>query len=520
MIKILEVNSYDLLGKRYNGYDMIEVLKKDFDIKQAVMQKDSNNPKVYEMLNNKPSKVILDKFMYYEEPAQSVKSVFSITAPALLKMKEYKEADIVHMHLLHNAGLSLYVLKKIACEKKLIITLHDSWMSTGRCVYYFECDKWKKGCNKCNYLDTFFPFKEDHCHDMWKLKQEVFNDLDVDLVYSTDWIKYIIDNSPIFNNQKHLHKIPFGIDTKKFSIMTKKEARKKLGISDDEVVLFHRAQNELKGTPYVLEALKKLKTNKKVTIVTCENKGLLDEVKEKYRIIDLGIIKDKEMITAMNACDIFLMPSIAESFGLMAIEAMACSKPVVVFNNSALPSVTHAPECGYLVNNLDSDDLAKAIKKLVEDKEEREKRGKLAKKIVEKEYTEEEYYKRISNLYKEVYKRKKKEIKKEKLVTTENAEQFKFFLNEMTVRLFGTSSKYSKELMYSTKHLKRDNTINYVYSDLSLQELLFEYECKLEDIVSKNDDISFDNTLKLKIEKLLYLVCHNPSFIIKKITKK
>ena len=127
---------------------------------------------------------------------------------------------------------------------------------------------------------------------------------------------------------------------------------------------------------------------------------MLDEVKEKYRIIDLGIIKDKEMITAMNACDIFLMPSIAESFGLMAIEAMACSKPVVVFNNSALPSVTHAPECGYLVNNLDSDDLAKAIKKLVEDKEERKKRGKLAKKIVEKEYTEEEYYKIIINLYK------------------------------------------------------------------------------------------------------------------------
>ncbi len=520
MIKILEVNSYDLLGKRYNGYDMIEELKKDFDIKQAVIQKDSDNPKVFEMCKNKPSKIILDKFMYYEEPDQSVKSVFSITAPALLKMKEYKEADIVNMHLLHNAGLSLYVLKIIAKEKKLVLTLHDSWMVTGKCVYYFDCDRWKKGCPKCDSLDSFFPFKEDNCHDMWNLKKNIFKDLDVDLVYSTDWMKSNITSSPIFEGQKRLHKIPFGIDAERFQKISREKARKELNISDDEVVLFHRAQNELKGTPYVLEALKNLKTDKKVTVITCENKGLLDEVKDKYRIIDLGIIKDKEMITAMNACDVFLMTSIAESFGLMAIEAMSCSKPVVVFDNSALPSVTHAPECGYLVKNLDSKDLEKAIKKLVEDKEEREKRGKLARKIVEKEYTNEEYYKRLSNLYKEVYKRKKEKVKEEKITLTDNAEQFKFFLNEMTVRLFGTSNKYGKELMYSTKHLKRKKNYKYEYSDLSLQELLFEYEIKLEDIVSNNDDISFDNTIKLKIEKLLYLVFHNPSFIIKKITKK
>jgi len=520
MIKILEVNNIDTLGNRYNGYDMIEHLSgKEFDVKQAVIEKRSDNPKVIEILKNKPLKVIHDKIMYYEEPKQSIKNVLSITTPALRKMKEYKEADIVHIHMLHNSGLSLYALRKIAKEKRLVISMHDPWLLTGRCVHYFDCNKWKNGCNTCEHLDTYFPLKEDNCHELWELKKNTFDGLDVDIIYPTEWTGNNIKESPILKNQKHLHRITFGIDIENFNSITRKEARKKLGLEDDEVVLFHRAQNEFKGTPFVLEALKELETDKKVVIMTCENTGLLDEVKGKVRVLDLGLLNDKEMITAMNACDIFLMPSIGESFGLMAVEAMACSKPVIVFDNSALPYTTHAPECGYLVKNRDSHDLSLAIKHLVEDEKERTKRGKLGRKIVEEEYTNKKYYESLKKMYKEVYNRKRILKEEEIASTNENAEQFKYYLNDFTVRLFGTTNYYGRRLMFHPKK-KRIDKYPYKYSDPVLQEVLLDYFDRLEDIAFNHKELSFDNNIRLYIEKILYLVIHNPKFLLRKLIRK
>ena len=97
------------------------------------------------------------------------------------------------------------------------------------------------------------------------------------------------------------------------------------------------------------------------------------------------------------------MPSKAESFGMMAIEAMACEKPVVVFDNTALPDVTFAPECGYLVKNKDSKDLAKAIDYLLSNETERLRRGKLGRTICEKEYADTIYNELMAKLYKQVY---------------------------------------------------------------------------------------------------------------------
>ena len=299
---------------------------------------------------------------------------------------------------------------------------------------------------------------------MWELKKKVFDNINIDIVVSSRWMLDLVENSPIMEHQKNTHLIPFGINYKEFCSISPKEARAHFHIPKDDVVLFLRAQNEFKGTPYVLEALKKLETKKSLTILTCDTKNLLDDIKDKYNVVDLGSINKKEMIYAMNACDMFLMPSIGESFGMMAIEAMSCKKPVIVFNNSALPSVTHAPECGYLVKNRDSDDLMKAMKKLIENKDEREKRGMLGFEIVKKEYSNETYNNNLKKLYTDINNRKKTTQKEINYKETENSKQFKFYLNDLTVRLFGTKSEVSKNLMYDLKGEKR-NKNKYDFSD-------------------------------------------------------
>lgn len=517
-IKVLEVNNIDLIGNRFNGYDMIEEISdKDIEIKQAVLVKQSDNENVINIINSNSKQECINKFDAFEVN-NSIKNVLSITTPSLMNLKEYKEADIIHFHMFHNTKLSLYSIRKIAEEKKVVLALHDPWFITGRCVHFYDCDKWKTGCKECPNLNNLFSFKEDNCNSMWNLKKEILNNSNIDLVVATDWMLDLVKTSPITNTQKNIYKIPFGIDHEKFRSVTNEEARKYYKIPKDHIVLFLRAQNEFKGTPYVVEALKELETNKKLTVLTCDNKNLLDDVKDKYNVIDLGSIKDKEMIKAMNACDIFLMPSIGESFGLMAIEAMACSKPVIVFNNSALPSVTHAPECGYLVKNRDSHDLMKAIKKLVEDEEERTKRGKLAYDIVLQEYTQEAYNQKIKDMYHEVYKRKNTQPKLKITGDEHNLEQFKYVLNEFTIMLFGTSSNYTKDLLYKNIKVKRNKKYKIKYDDLLLQELLFNYCNKLNEYLDKQPNL--DNGKKIKIEKILYLLKNDPKRFIKRVIKK
>ena len=120
-IKVLEVNNIDLIGNRFNGYDMIEEISdKDIEIKQAVLVKQSDNENVINIINSNSKQECINKFDAFEVN-NSIKNVLSITTPSLMNLKEYKEADIIHFHMFHNTKLSLYSIRKIAEEKKVVL---------------------------------------------------------------------------------------------------------------------------------------------------------------------------------------------------------------------------------------------------------------------------------------------------------------------------------------------------------------------------------------------------------------
>lgn len=402
MIKVLEVNNIDIYGRSFNGYDLLNDLNNTkFSVSMAVINKLSDDARINKIIDDAD----IDKLYQLSliEEKLSFHNLLSVSSPALMELKQYKDADIVHFHMFHNTKLSIPSLINISREKKVIISLHDPWFLTGRCVHFEECSKWKNGCNNCKKLNTMFPFFEDNCNKMWKIKKEVLNNSNIEYIVSSKWMYDLAMESEMIKDKKCIHYIPLGVDLKKFR---KLDIKNNYNISSDNVVLFLRAQNEFKGTQYVLEALKELKTNKKISIITCDTKGLLDDLKPKYNVIDLGNISQEEIINAFNVCDIFLMASIGESFGMMAVEAMACSKPVIAFENTALPSVIHSPECGYVVQNKNSHELMVAIKHLIDNKKEREKRGALGRQICEEEYAYEKYINKIEKLYVEVYEKK------------------------------------------------------------------------------------------------------------------
>ena len=513
-MKVLEVNNIDLLGKRFNGYDLKEYINNNTDntAKQIVTIKMSKDKNVISFFKNKEVLSKEWKLIEAEKSILSVHSILSFTSNLLIKSKSFKRADVIHYHLIHNTHLSLADFDTLCNQKPAVLSIHDPWNFTGRCVHPESCNKWKTGCNNCPKLDTLFPMKEDNCNFLWKLKKKIYKNIDPDIIVSTPYMKEFLKKSPLTKHFKHVHVVPFGIELDKFNIKKEQSLSKRhFNIPTGNIVLFLRAQKEFKGTEYVLRALKQLKTNKRISILTCSEKGLLDEIKNKYQVIDLGDIKDDVMIEAYNACDIFLMPSIGESFGLMAVEAMASSKPVIVFNNTALPYVTFAPECGMLVDNKNSEKLMEAIKILVENENERKARGELGRKLAEENYSIEKYNKRILNIYEKAYKRFKQNRSKINIVNNCNSQMTQELLIKLKMVYkdvfpgfkYPTSLSRLMEKKYKAKNIKID------YSKREIRDIIIRFNNEIYKTLLVYNLLYPLASIKHILVRLYYFIKHN-----------
>jgi glycosyltransferase involved in cell wall biosynthesis len=84
-------------------------------------------------------------------------------------------------------------------------------------------------------------------------------------------------------------------------------------------------------------------------------------------MIPIGRLSEQEMICAYQACDALLLPSRAEGFGYAALEAMACGKPVIACNNTALPEIVTNGITGILCDTGDVGAFANACRLLADD---------------------------------------------------------------------------------------------------------------------------------------------------------
>lgn len=408
-MKILQVNDVDIYGRSFNGYDLMNYFNENkiHNVKQLVVSKFSKNDSVIRLYKDN----IGNDFEYQTHELEKVQlgihSMVSATSYFVRKNAEYKAADLVHYHQIHNSHLNLKSFAEMSKTKPVVVSFHDPWFMTGRCVHPGRCEKWRDGCNNCENLNTLFEFSEDHCGELWQIKKKMFEESDIDIIVHSKFMLDMVKNNPYTKN-KVVHLVNLGVDIEKYEFKKSKEkARKELGINKDSIVLFFRAQTALKGTEYIVEALKNLSFEKEIVLLTCSEKGRLSEIEDMYKVIDLGNIDQKKVLTCFNACDIFLMPSVGESFGMMAIEAMASGKPVVVFDNTALPTVTFAPECGVLVKDRDSEDLRKKIEFLLNNPEEIHRRGKLGRQLVVEHYDIKNFYRQTAEVYEKAYERQK-----------------------------------------------------------------------------------------------------------------
>jgi glycosyltransferase involved in cell wall biosynthesis len=77
------------------------------------------------------------------------------------------------------------------------------------------------------------------------------------------------------------------------------------------------------------------------------------------QVVFCGFVPDHELCRLYNTCTVFVMPSLDEGFGLPAIEAMSCGRPVIVSRGNSLAELVG--DAGLTVDPLSAADLAAAI---------------------------------------------------------------------------------------------------------------------------------------------------------------
>ena len=154
--------------------------------------------------------------------------------------------------------------------------------------------------------------------------------------------------------------IPCGVDVELFQPLDQGIARRKLGLQDSKVILYVGRLEPLKGVDIILKAVAQLEQGDPVKTIIVG--GDLEEDSEMVRLKslsqDLGIsdqvsflgrLDQEELPTYYNAADICVVPSYYESFGLVALESMACGTPVIASRVGGLPTIVKDSYNGFLI---------------------------------------------------------------------------------------------------------------------------------------------------------------------------
>jgi D-inositol-3-phosphate glycosyltransferase len=153
--------------------------------------------------------------------------------------------------------------------------------------------------------------------------------------------------------------IPCGIDLKLFKPQNQQQAREKLGLKRHQpVLLFVGRLDPFKGPDLLLRSAAMMEEKAQIVIVggkTSDDddikqlKELAAQLKISKRVLFTGARPQHELPVIYSAADVTVVPSYHESFGLAAVESLACGTPVVATRAGGLKTVIRQGETGYLV---------------------------------------------------------------------------------------------------------------------------------------------------------------------------
>ncbi len=192
-----------------------------------------------------------------------------------------------------------------------------------------------------------------------------------------------------YKNEKDITITPFGVDINKF--IEKSPILQKSYITIGVI----KNLNRIYGIDYLVNAFSVLgkETNKDIRLmivgdgVERENlENLCIELNIENKVTFTGKIDNVKVPEYINMMDVVCIPSLRESFGVAAVEACACGRPVVSTNVGGLTEIVFDDFNGYTVDSKNSILLKEKLKVLIEDENKMREFSVNARKVVEDKY--------------------------------------------------------------------------------------------------------------------------------------
>jgi glycosyltransferase involved in cell wall biosynthesis len=292
------------------------------------------------------------------------------------------DVDVIHAHFAYPDGLI-----GLACghetSKPFCLTLHGHDILTESSVGY--------GVRRFRFLDN--------------LVRKVLKNTDTVIVGSKAVFKEALKaGAP----EENLHLIYNGVDTERFNPDIKAdEIVDRYRIANRNVVFTLRHHEPKYGLEYLIRAIPAIVKKKKNTIfiiggdgsLRCYHEQLVKKLKMKNHVVFTGAIHQSLLPKYYAACDLFVIPSLQEAFGLVVSEAMACGKPVVGTNVGGIPEQIIDHYNGFLVEPRDHFEMADRVLWLLDNPEKSRQMGLNGRRIVEEKFSLDRRIEKIISLY-------------------------------------------------------------------------------------------------------------------------
>lgn len=261
------------------------------------------------------------------------------TRRLLAKLDEI-DPDVVHLHNLHGYYVNVEMLFGWLASHRCQVrwTLHDCWAFTGHCAHftYVGCDRWRTGCRGCPQRRGYpASCLLDSSARNWEDKRLLFTSIPPErmrLISPSRWLAGLVGKS--FLGEYPLEVRRNTVDTTVFK-PTPSDFRKRHGIGDRFMVLGVASPwTERKGLGDFICLAARLPADRfAVVLVGLSAKQMKSLPKEAIGLARTD--SPHELAEIYTAADIFINPSIEETFGMTVAEAAACGTSSVIVRGSA-----------------------------------------------------------------------------------------------------------------------------------------------------------------------------------------
>lgn len=318
-------------------------------------------------------------------------------------LRNLPDCDIVNFHWL--AGFIDYegffgYFSRVRRNVPLVWRMADMAPVTAGCHYDQGCGKFVDRCGACPALGS--ANDNDLSRESWHRRHNALAaipDSRLHLVATSRWIGEQAAKSSLLG-RFGCTIIPNALDTNVFQPRDKGFSRQMLDLPQDaRIVLFaaDSAKHPRKGWAQLAAAVEGIEGLEDLVLVAVGGKA---ELGGKHRLINTGRIEDDRILSlAYSAADLFIIPSLQESFGQTAIESMACGTPVIGFAAGGIKDTVRPGITGELVPVGDVQGLRSQIVALLQDEPRRRQLSQQCRQVALADYAIEVQAAQYESLY-------------------------------------------------------------------------------------------------------------------------